>query len=311
MTFTRHTTYEAAEAALYADAGIGHHHDHRIHLANLDCEVRVREVGDPDGEPVLFLHGSPNSGGTWAYLAAELEGFRCLLLDRPGTGLSESLPVPLQLDTVDHFVTNLVSDVLDGLGLDRAHVVGSSAGSWVALHAATETPERIGRTVHMGCPGMLPGMTLPVFLRLLGTPLRHVLSRLPATPGAQRAVMRQIGHSASLEAGLLPDPFMEWYFALTTLTETEANEQAAVAAAVTWRGVRPEVTFADEQLRAVASPTHVVWGEDEPFGDRAVAERFVATLPDATIEYWPDSGHLPWLDDPVRAAKAVTNHLRG
>jgi pimeloyl-ACP methyl ester carboxylesterase len=37
----------------------------------------------------------------------------------------------------------------------------------------------------------------------------------------------------------------------------------------------------------------------------------VAAMPAATVEYWPNAGHLPWLDDPTRAAKVVTNHLRG
>ncbi len=310
-TLTRHTTYEAAEAALYDDAGIAGHRDHRVRLATLDCEVRVREVGDPDGEPVLFLHGNPNSGGTWAYLVAELEGFRCLLLDRPGTGQSEPLPATLTIDTAEAFARQLPIDVLDALGIDRAHVVASSFGGWIALLAAAAAPERFGRTVQLGCPGMVPGMVAPPFLRLLGSPLRHVLTRLPTTPVAQEMILRQIGHGASLDAGLLPQPFLDWYFALITLTDTQANELAAALPAVTWRGIRPELVLTDAQLRAVTSPTHVVWGLDDTFGDRGAAEHLVATMPSASAEYWPDSGHLPWLDDPVRAAKSITNHLRG
>ena len=52
--------------------------------------LRVQELGD--GPPILFIHGANTSGTSWATLAAKLPSFRCLLLDRPGTGLSPALP---------------------------------------------------------------------------------------------------------------------------------------------------------------------------------------------------------------------------
>lgn len=77
--------YRATERALFADAGIEpteQWHD----LAAGTC-VRVLEHGT--GAPVLFLHGGPNAAATWAYVAAATRGVRCVLLDRPGCGLSE------------------------------------------------------------------------------------------------------------------------------------------------------------------------------------------------------------------------------
>lgn len=311
---TRHPTYAGAEAALYADAGIPDERieDHRLHLATLDCDVRIREISqDGAGEPVLFLHGGPNSGGTWAYLIAQLDGFRCLALDRPGTGLSEPLPNPLSIRDLDTYAEHLATDVLDALGIERAHVVGSSFGGMVGLRSAAAHPERVARMVQMACPAFAPGMLAPPFVRLLGTPLRHVLARLPQDVRAHRMILRQIGHGHSLDTGALPQAFGDWYFALMDLTDTAASEQTIMAESVTWRGFDPTLDLSRDQLAAVTAPTHYIWGEDDGFGGREVGDRMIALMPNATIEYWPRSGHLPWLDDPVRAAKVVTNHLRG
>ena len=59
--------------------------------------TRALFAGPEDGIPVLFIHGGPTSGGTWAPLVPRVKGFRCLVLDRPGTGLSDPLPVPVLL----------------------------------------------------------------------------------------------------------------------------------------------------------------------------------------------------------------------
>lgn len=307
-----HTAYREAEDRLYTDAGIDPAWvtDHRVHLPTLDVTVRVREVGE--GDPVLFLHGGPNSGGTWAYLVAQLPGFRCLLLDRPGTGLSDPLPQPLRLEDLDNYATALATDVLDTLGVDRAHLVASSFGGMVALRSAAAHPDRFDRMVQMACPAFAPGMATPPFMRALCLPpLRRLIGLLPPNERAGRWILRQIGHGASLDADRIPQAFHDWYLALGRHTDTMANEQAMIASGGTFLGgLDPELELTPEQLGAVTTPTHFVWGADDAFGGADIADRVVAAMPSATLEMWPDAGHLPWLDDPERAAKAVTKFLQ-
>ena len=85
--------YREAEERLWDSAG-RKPIEHFVELPRNGVRVRVQEVGE--GPPALFLHGGPNSGSTWAPLLEHLEGFRCLLLDRPGTGLSD--PIKLRKD---------------------------------------------------------------------------------------------------------------------------------------------------------------------------------------------------------------------
>ncbi len=57
-----------------------------IDLDSPRVRLRVVEVGS--GKPVLFVGNTGGTGPYWGPLVRELRGFRCLMLDRPGWGLS-------------------------------------------------------------------------------------------------------------------------------------------------------------------------------------------------------------------------------
>ena len=59
-----------------------------LDLETQAVRVRVLEVGS--GEPLLFVHGTVGQG-SWASLIRELPGFRSIVLERPGWGLSSAL----------------------------------------------------------------------------------------------------------------------------------------------------------------------------------------------------------------------------
>lgn len=301
--------YREAERRWCASQGVTPT-ERRIHLRRLGADVRVQEVGD--GAPVLFIHGGPNSGSTWMQLVARVAGLRCLLLDRPGTGLSDPLPEPVTPTNLATYASTLAVDVLDALGLDRAHLVVSSFGGLIGLYSAAAHPDRFLRTVQMACPALAPGMRTPVFMRLIMTPgLGRSIGALPPNPRAGRMVLRQIGHGASLDAGLIPEDFHDWYLALQRHTDTMEHERRMIAQLGSFLGMDRRLTIPTAVLSQVVSPTYFLWGEDDAFGGIETAERMVAAMPAAQLEMLPAAGHLPWIDDPDRAAKVVMSHLVG
>jgi 2-hydroxy-6-oxonona-2,4-dienedioate hydrolase len=299
--------YREAEQVMFAEVGVTPV-EQRVHLPRLDVDVRVQEVGE--GPPVLFLHGGPNSGSTWLELASRLSGLRCLLLDRPGTGLSDPLPDPIRPHNVAAVAETMAIDVLDALGIDRAHLVASSFGGMIALRSAAAHPERFDRMVQMACPAFAPGMRTPPFMRAIMTPvLGRLIGALPPNHKANRSIMRQIGHGASLDAGRLSDTFMDWYLALQRCTDTMDNERRMIAPAGSAAGFDRRLTIPDEVLARVTTPTYFLWGSDDTFGGVEVAHRMVAAMPAAELEMLPQAGHLPWLDDPDHAARVVSDFL--
>lgn len=301
--------YREAEQRLFAHEGVAPT-EHRVHLDRLDVDVRVQEVGE--GEPTLFIHGGPNSGSTWMNVVGRTSGLRCLVLDRPGTGLSDPLPDPVRPHNLRRYAEALVVDVLDALGIARAHLVVSSFGGMVALYSTAAHPERVGRTVQMACPAMAPGSGVPPFMRLIMTPgVGRLIGMLPPNPRAARMTLRQIGHGASLDAGRISDEFTDWYLALQRHTDTMRHEGEMIASAGGPRGFDQSLVLPDDVLARAVSPTYFLWGEDDVFGGREVAERLVAAMPDAELEMLPAAGHLPWIDDPDHAARVVVAHLLG
>lgn len=295
--------YREAEARLWASVGRTPT-ERQVRLGTTGTSVRIQEIGG--GEPVLFIHGGPNAGSTWAPLLEHLDGLRCLLIDRPGTGLSAAYPITAS--NLPRIGAAFVADVLDGLCLDRAHVVASSFGGHLALRSAAAHPERVGRMVQMACPALSPGDRVPPFMRLLTRSwIRRIVNALPPNERAGRAILRQIGHGASLDADRIPRSFFDWYLALQRHTDTMRNDGELIGSVIPNRAA---VTLTDDLLRSVPTATLFWWGADDPFGGPDVAQAFAATMPNAELTMVPDAGHLPWIDDPAGAAAATSGFLR-
>jgi pimeloyl-ACP methyl ester carboxylesterase len=294
--------YRQAERAWWAHHGL-EPTERFIHLASPAVRLRVLEVGS--GPPVLFIHGTAGAGPVWAPLVRELSGVRCLLLDRPGWGLSA--PVDYTSYQYKTLVVDLLQGVLDALGVDRAHVVGGSIGTVWALRLAAARPSRVDRVILIGAGPVAPELRVPVFIRLLTSPLGAIIVRLPDRPGQ----LRRLGHGASLDAGRL-DAFIQWRMALMRATDSMRHERAMARVVVSWlRGYRPGLTFTDAELAGIGPPTLWVYGTADPLGTVEVWRRVVDLLPRGELQLVEGGGHAPWLDDPSQVGGQVSRFLAG
>lgn len=104
-------------------------------------------VDQGSGAPVLLLHGFPDSSRLWRHQIPALSdaGYRVIAPDLRGFGDSDK---PREVGA--YAVPTLVSDVvgmLDGLGVERAHVVGHDWGAVLAWGLAALLPDRVDRLV--------------------------------------------------------------------------------------------------------------------------------------------------------------------
>lgn len=302
-------SYRPYEQALFRDAGI-EPIEHRLTVECVDGSVRVLEWGT--GDQVLFLHGGPNAAPTWSYVAAEVAraGFRCLLLDRPGCGLSDPPREVPHAQTLPDYLPSLTAQVLDALTLARVPLVGSSLGGFAAMRTAMEFPERVQGVCLMGCPAFVPEWVPPSFFALLRRPItRALVLRMPATRGGARMSLRMMGHGASLAAGRIPPAMIDWIVAWQAHTDTMRNDTAMIVACGDRHDFDPGLDLTEADLATIRTPVTALFGEADPVGGRSVAETLVAALPDATMQVFPEAGHLPWLDDPVAAGTGIVDWL--
>jgi pimeloyl-ACP methyl ester carboxylesterase len=98
------------------------------------------QAGPPDGEPLVFHHGTPGAGLPFEHHVREMaaRGLRYVSWTRPGYGSSSRRRGRNVADDADDAVA-----VLDQLGIDRAWVVGWSGGGPHALGFAAAHPDRV------------------------------------------------------------------------------------------------------------------------------------------------------------------------
>jgi 2-hydroxy-6-oxonona-2,4-dienedioate hydrolase len=185
--------------------------EHVVRLPTYHTRIRVIEVAQ--GEPVLFVHGSPNAAPKWAPLAAHLPDFRCLLLDRPGCGLSE----PIDYADVDlrAFGADLLSLTLTGLNVPTAAVVASSLGGALAFYFTRFHPARVVRLVQEGCPAFVHCFRLPLY-----TLVWSVLGLLGGPAPRSETAFRRMGYATSIDRGGFHTNVFVWRDALLRYTAT-------------------------------------------------------------------------------------------
>jgi pimeloyl-ACP methyl ester carboxylesterase len=113
--------------------------------------LNVASAGPDHGEPILFLHGFPESHRTWRH---QLDGlsdlYRVYAPDQRGFAASD------KPEGVEHYETDrIVADVIalaDALSLDRFTLAGHDWGGAVAWTAALTHPLRVKRLIIVNAP---------------------------------------------------------------------------------------------------------------------------------------------------------------
>jgi pimeloyl-ACP methyl ester carboxylesterase len=305
----RESRYREAERALWDSLGVAPK-ESSLRLPSFDSDVRVVELGV--GPPVLFVHGGSTSGTSWAELATALPEFRCILVDRPGTGLSPPLSQPIdRLEELEDVADLLIADVLLALGLETVDVVATSFGGWFALRAALATPERVGRLVMFGWTAGAPVDRLPAMLRLGVMPsVGSIMDRLPVTDATVRAIFRGIGSGPALDQGRISPAALSAYAALLRWTPTLRNDRALGRLFFSARGVNDRIVLTTAQRGRITTPINWLWGGRDVFGGETIARQFVAPFPEVRLTIAHDAGHAPWVDDVAMASAFVRTALR-
>src|SRR4051812_12053589 len=107
-------------------------------------EVTYVDIGDGDGEPMVWIHGLGACWQTWLEnLPHFARSHRCIALDLPGFGAS---PMPAEDISIERYAA-IVDELLRGLGIERAVVVGNSMGGFIATELAIRFPTVVSKLV--------------------------------------------------------------------------------------------------------------------------------------------------------------------
>ncbi|MFG2643215.1 alpha/beta fold hydrolase [Streptomyces sp. NPDC048370] len=236
---------------------------------------------------VLLLHSGVCDRRMWdgQFAALAAAGMRVVRCDLRGFG---ETPVD-----APHAHSDDVVELLDGLGVERAALVGSSFGGEVALEVAVRHPGRVSALVLL-CSGM-PGYEASDELRAWGRREDELIEAGDLDGAVALNVDTWLGPEAGAEARERVRRMQRRAF------------EVQLAAPEEFGPVDPGVGAAD--LAGIDVPCLVVSGAHDVPDFREMATRLTAVLPDAQHVDLDWAGHLPALERPEETAELLAEYL--
>jgi 3-oxoadipate enol-lactonase len=254
-------------------------------------ELRVRVDGA--GETILFWPSLLMTGDMWSAQARHFAGrYRVVLVDPPGHGDSERLTRAFTFDEC----ARCIVDVLDALGVDRAHVVGNSWGGMIGATFAARHPDRVGRSILMNCTASAAG---------LGQRVEYgALLRMAKWLGGIRPPLTR----SVLKAFLGPTTFRTRPAVVSYVRDTvRADDLQSCAWAV--RSVVPRRPDQRALLTRISTPVLVVAGAEDATFSTAETKAMADAIPGAAFVVLDGVAHLAGLEDPDLVNRVVEDFL--
>lgn len=262
--------------------------------------IHYRDQGNPEGTPIILLHGTSASLQTWEPLVDRLGGeFRIITYDQPAHGLTGAAP---DNDYSAPGMMRALDAVADAAGVDHFILGGNSMGGWVSWRYTLAHPERVDGLILLDAAGapLREGEEPPplnIGFRLARSAagrffLRHFLPR--------SLVEKSIRETVANEA-IVNDAMIDRYWELLRLP---GNRSAAPALFTANR--EPEMA---EHLSEITAPTLIIWGAEDKLIYASAAETFHERIANSEAHVYDGVGHLPMEEAPDKTANDIRRFL--
>ncbi|OBH83135.1 epoxide hydrolase [Mycobacterium scrofulaceum] len=267
---------------------------------NIDgCNVFGESVGR--GEPVLLLHGYPQSASCWRHQIEALSGGHHVVApDWPGFGRSDP---PSSAPTYDNEVDRIERFVKE-LGWQRFNLCAHDYGGFIGLGYAIRHPERVLRLALLNTRAH--GVFRPWFLRFSRG--QHWIATRPAlSRAAQHLPLERLHHlalgryrklgcfDATLEA-----EYLGW------MRSPEGKRRF-------WNFFAhypvPAVPWLAEGLGRIRCPVAVIWGDRDPYIPLRTARELAAAIPHAELIRLSGADHYVMEERPHEVTAALLRLL--
>jgi pimeloyl-ACP methyl ester carboxylesterase len=252
-------------------------------VAVWDGKIRIRVQSKGSGPALVFFHGP--WGLTWDPFLDELaQRFTVHAPEHPGTTPDTPDDV-YQLDNLWDLVL-CYDELLDGLGVESAVMVGHSFGGMVACELAAAYPARARRLALIAPIG---------FWR-----------------DADRVVNWMMLDPARLPEYVFRDPRGEGAQRLFASAEPDARVRLTWAMGATGKFIWPLPDKGlKKRIHRVKAPTLLVWGKEDRLVPPVYADEFTRRISGARVQTVDGTGHVPHLERPEIVARMIREFVSG
>lgn len=249
-------------------------------------DIYYEEEGS--GEPVVLIGGLTSTVETWGLQRQALaERYRVILPDNRGSGRTR-----VHHDDGTRSIQGFADDVLaliDGLGLERIHLVGASMGGMIVQAFALAYPQRL-RSLVLAC-------TLFGGPQAVAADPSVTAKLLEATGDNADASLSVVAHRETVEKR--PEA-IRFYLATKAAQPHTAEEVARRAQAVAAFDVA-------DQVKDLAVPTLVITGKQDILVPPENSRMLAARIPNAELVEIDQAGHIFFCEQPDAVNNALLN----
>lgn len=255
-------------------------------------KLHVAQAGDPRGELVILLHGFPEFWYGWRaqidYLARA--GYWVWAPDQRGYNLSEK---PRGIDA--YKISTLAADIaglIDAAGREQAYVAGHDWGAAVAWTVAIRYPERVKKLAILNVPHP------QIMLRTLSSSVGQLLKswyigffQLPWLPELLNSMGEYRLTAQALIRSSQPGTFTDADIARYIEAWQQPGAMTAMVNYYRAMGQRQADSTVFTRDPRVTVPTLIMWGAQDAFLQREMAQASVTLCDDARLVYFEDATH--------------------
>jgi pimeloyl-ACP methyl ester carboxylesterase len=273
--------------------------DWRAHQRWLSFDGRaVNAIDIGQGPPVLLIHGLAGSWQNWLENVCPLSrSHRVIAMDLPGFGYS---PMPRDKISMTAYA-HCLDALCDQLEIEQAAVLGNSMGGFVGADMAIAHPERVSHLVLVAAAVLWNEQRRARPMATLAN-VAQAASALAATRWRKTAT-RPLPRALSL-AQVVRYPFrIPAPLAIEQLRHVGSAEgfAASLEALYSYR--------LRDRLTEIDCPTLVVWGTHDQLVPIRHGRTMAELIPNARLEVFEQTGHVPMLERPARFNALVEEFL--
>ncbi|MCH5235788.1 MAG: alpha/beta hydrolase [Muribaculaceae bacterium] len=236
-------------------------------------KLHYEESGNPEGNPVVILHGWGCNLTTVKSIANYLsDKMRVIIIDLPGHGKSQE---PKEIFGSDDFA-DIILKLIDRLELKQPSLIGHSFGGRTIIAMASKSPaEKFNKIVLVDSAGITPKRSLKYYYKVYSyKTLKKLALTLLGEEKGKRIVERVLKKRGSADY------------------QASSPKMRAIMSKCINEDLR-------KRLSDIHQPTLLIWGENDtatPLSDAKIMEKFI---PDAGLVSFPNCGHYSFLDNPI------------
>jgi 4,5:9,10-diseco-3-hydroxy-5,9,17-trioxoandrosta-1(10),2-diene-4-oate hydrolase len=262
-------------------------------FADLPSGLRLHyhEAGDPAAETVLLLHGGGPGASAWSNFGRTLgvlaERFHVLAVDQVGFGQS-SKPTEFAKQFFAASADAL-AELLDTLGIAKAHCVGNSLGGGTSVRLALDHPEKAARLVLMA-PG---GLGLNVFAPDPTEGIKKLYA-FAAPPGPTKEKLADFLRTLVFDQSMITDELVAERFRYAADPDTLASMRAMGASFM--KPGAAEASMLWREAYRLRQRVLLIWGREDRVNPLDGALVALKLIPRAQLHVFGGCGHWAMLE---------------